>query len=66
MSTPRPGARGPAVNTHIDTRCVEIRACLKSLGLSTADSQIAAILTLETGDLVTAAAVRARFRRMGR
>ena len=63
---PRPGARGPFIDTETDQRCTDIRACLKAWGFSAGYAQIAAVLSVERCEPVTADAVRARFRRMER
>jgi len=64
---PRPGGRGPAPDHDTDRRCLEIRDCLQAWGFSAGYAQIAAVLSVERGDRVSADSVRARFRaRLGR
>lgn len=64
---PRPGARGPAPDHDTDRRCLEIRDCLNAWGFSAGYAQIAAVLSCERQERVTADSVRARFRaRLGR
>jgi len=65
MSTePRPGARGPRPDHDTDRRCVAIRDQLRAFGFAANMPQVAAVLSVERGERVTADAVRARFRRL--
>ena len=73
MTTPRkgargpsrpsgPGGRGPGRDHATDQRVLEIREQLTAWGFAATAPQIAAVLSFERGELVTADAVRARLR----
>lgn len=62
MTTPRKGARGPERDHATDRRVLEIRAMLQYWEFAATAPQIAAVLSFERGELVTADAVRARLR----
>ena len=63
-AAPRKDARGPIPDHATDRRILEIRDCLKAWGFSGGIAQIAAVLSVERGERVTADAVRARLRRL--
>lgn len=62
MTPSRKGARGPERDHATDRRVLEIRAMLKRWKFAATAPQIAAVLSFERGQRVTADAVRARLR----
>jgi hypothetical protein len=62
MGSPRKGARGPERDHATDRRVIEIREQLADWGFAATAPQIAAVLSFERGERVTADAVRARLR----
>lgn len=58
------GRRGPARDTETDQRILEIVAQLEAWDFHAGHSQVAAVLSFERGEHVTAEAVRNRRRRL--
>ena len=63
---PRPGARGPRPDTATTDRCFAIRRELQAMKFTGSYTQIAAVLSFERGDVISANAVRQRMIRDGR